>query len=148
MATNTIQEPYEYISIEDAAVDSASKGFAEKWRLYRDGKGEAPLKEGKKPAVYTLRHLSAIARTRLAALAKEDAAEASLLAVGIALLGVRMPDGEEVELRREQRKVGLYPVSVVAEEEFERLAPLAPDVIRLLLELGGRVLEVDFPRPS
>lgn len=49
---------FEYISIHDEAVDQEAEDFADKWKAYREGQGEPPLKNGITPTVWTLRQIN------------------------------------------------------------------------------------------
>jgi hypothetical protein len=63
--TNSLVEPYQYISRHDEAVAKDDDDFEHKWELYLDGKAPPPIRAGGKPTIWHFRPLSPRQRMRV-----------------------------------------------------------------------------------
>lgn len=100
----TLQEEFEYISMYDDALDHEAEDFSRRWKLYNEGKGEAPLKDGATPTVFVMSHLSRAAFNRVRQLGLKDRdVEAWELAARATLKEVRgKVGGKEIEVEHVQ----------------------------------------------
>lgn len=140
--TNTLVDSYELISRYDDAVDVDAPDFEHRWKLYRDGMGEPPLKPGAEPSFIKLRHLSSTERHYLIEKAQEGGA--LLAAARFALVGIRglEIDGREFRVEFETLSHGGVKFQVAARKSLD----LLPETIQI--EIGGVVMDRLQPRPS
>lgn len=140
--TNTLVDNYEIVSRYDDAVDDAVEDFEHKWKLYRDGMGDPPLRPGAEPSYITLRHLSSTERHFL--LEKSQEGGVLLAAARFALVAIRGLEigGKPFEVRQETLTHGGVKFRVASRESLDAL----PEVIQV--EIGGLAMERSQPRPS
>jgi len=143
--TNTLVEDYEVISQFDDAVDKSVEDFDHKWKMYRDGMGEAPLKPGEKPTRFKMRHLSSVERAWLLEVAQSEDKGLYVAAVQLALTGVRDAldhEGKPLRVDREATTVGAMRLLTVKKQSLEALP------LEVIFELGSLAMERSAPRPS
>jgi hypothetical protein len=133
--TNTLVEDYQYISKTDDAVDRDASDFDELWRLYQEGKGDAPLKPNKEPTVFTMQHLRSVEEKKLlhSESTKHGAGGALIMACLLSLKSadnLRDERGKLIKIARELQD-GHWCCS---EESVDLLG------LDLVLELGGVAL--------
>ena len=142
---NTLVADYEYISQFDEAVDKSAEDFDHKWKLYRDGMAEPPLKAGEKPTFFKLRHVTSSERAYLLELAQGNERGLFLGAAAIGLIGVKGldgADGKPLQVRQESTTVGTIRLRSATKESLDVLP------LEVLLELGGLVMERLTVRPN
>ena len=133
--TNTLMEDYTYISKLDSAVDTDDEDFEHNWELYLDGKGSPPTKNGEKPTIFTLQHLTSTRHLKILQSEKDKhgAIGMCLAACAMALKdadNLRDDRGRRFKLEREL----VDDVWCLKQEHLDQLgAPLA-------CELGARAI--------
>lgn len=111
-----------YISVQDPAVDTEREGFAELWRLYQDGQGEAPLKEGLTPVTYWLKPLGHRGKSYVKHVGDVGGENLAVLTVaGLCIEraeGLIGKDGKAIELQR-VRIDGFFTVTEECLEQID-----------------------------
>lgn len=144
--SHTLVEPYEYVSVHDAAVDSDAPDFEERWRLYLDGAGEPPLKPGAEPVRYQLRHVTNTERGYLMKLGRDADGSAPLAAAAIALVGMsgaKDGEGKPLGVEFDFTQYGLFRIKHASQATLDRLGGL-----EVLYDIGGAVFHRMSLRPS
>lgn len=150
--TNTLVDDFEYVSIHDEAIDAPADGsdpaaieaFQHKWKLYRDGMGDPPLKAGVKPTRFKLRHITSAERIYLMELQSGDEKGVAVAAAAMAIVGasdLADSDGKKIEIRQEATSVGPVKIRHASKESMDALP------MEVLLEIGALVMERSTIRP-
>lgn len=142
---HTLVENYEVVSRFDEAVDADAPEFEHKWKLYRDGAGDLPLKAGVSATRFQMRHVTSTERVYLLELYQGEERGLMLAAAAIALVGAKgLEDasGKPVEVRRAFTDIGPLRIQHASKETMDALP------VDVLLELGSVALDRMRPRPS
>lgn len=143
--SNTLVEDFDVISQYDDSLDKDAPDFEQKWKEYRDGMGEPPLKAGEQPTRFKLRHITSTEHTYLSELAYGGDKGLFIGAAALALVSVKGmvgPDGHPVAVVQEVTKVG--PLRLRSADK----ATLDKFPLEVLLELGAIAMERSTVRPS
>lgn len=142
---NTLVDSFDYVSQYDEAIDHDVEEFDHKWKLYRDGMGEPPLKAGAKPTLFKLRHVTSTERVYLMELSHGEERGLYITAAAMALVGVKGlegADGKKVEIRQESTSVGPVKIRHATKDSLDALP------LEVILELGALALERSSVRPN
>lgn len=145
LRSNTLVDDFEYVSRADDAVDTSAEDFEHKWKLYRDGAAEPPLKAGAKPTRFKLRHLTSTERLRLLEMSQGGEHGLYVAAVAFALVGIKdmdAPAGKESEFKQTWEDAGPVRLRHATKETLDAIP------VEVLLELGALVMERTTARPS
>lgn len=142
---HTLVDNYEVICQSDDAVDLDAPDFEMKWKLYRDGAGEPPLKPGAQPTRFHLRHVTNTERVYLLELSHGEEKGLLLATAAMALVGAKGledANGKPVEVKREFTEIGPLRIQHASKDTMDVLP------VNVLLELGQVALDRMRLRPS
>ena len=133
----TLNEPFEYISLRDDALDSEAEGFAEDFQRYREGTIQAPpLKEGYTPTRFHLQPIAdADLKAKLNGLRESSRAEWFTGLARYAIVGIEGAPKELGAIIRERDADGF---SVLSKRQSNLLS-------EYLEEIGMVVATHDLP---
>lgn len=148
--TQTLREPYVHVFSGDEALDTEADGFAETFlrAIETSDISILPMKSGKTPALWKLRHLDSGEAFWLAGRshAGDSHEEIARHAVALAVLGVEGAlgsDGKPLKFER-RRDADRRGFTCVAAAQMD--AVFGFHNRELVSELGGRVIEALRPR--
>lgn len=149
----TTTEPYHYVYALDPALDHEAKDFLEEYQAALDNAdySRLPVKDGKKPAIWKLRHLSGLGRKRVVDMLQSQSEQrrehAFELAARIALVGVEGAyDDRGRELRITRWRDPELGVDLITEDLVHVLCQA--DDGRLLAALGCAAITAIHPKKN
>lgn len=136
----TLNEPFEYISLRDDALDGEADDFDEAYQRFREGGPMPPIKEGMHPTIWTLRPMTDTRLiAKLSGILERDGYSAWYIgtaAVGVvSVTGCEDEDGKPFKLKR--TRIGGWE-SLTHEVQDAIGAPL-------LIELGQAIITHKSP---
>lgn len=147
LKSKTIRGTFEHVFSEDDALDRAAEGWQKQWEGALDHSDWSllPLREGAKPAVWKLRHLSPkewrLVMDRATSAGMESAAFTAAILALVEVSGLYDAEGAAVTLQRE-----IDPTLGRPALSAEQQAWLDDNFPPLLKELGNQVIANLTPR--